>query len=349
MTPPAGESQDGAAAPVEDKEKAAQRKLTAATLGELPEELEYTGEFGPELIIFLPLVYWLHRAGLMRGRRVRTYAGMRPFYEFLSPAQFVGKPGSRRFLRHAERPWYLPNRSEHRTLRSPFELWPDYREIHAASSFPSDRPLLVVNNKYCVEWSLGPLNYIPCETLDRLFTRFEQTHQIIYFREGIAPREGSFARDNNRPLEFPDRAVLDRHPEVILFDELLRDWPEPLSYNELKLRLFAHTRLFITSQGGGAHYCSLFGGSLILVLHRVGRELQHSYAQGFYRYVSNPAPLLAIARNTAQFEQALALFERAQVVEGRVLIDPAAQDLLQRFGAQAQQDPGHRIRVPEVF
>lgn len=325
------------------------RKLSAQTLEELPEELEYTGEFGPELIIFLPLVYWLHRAGLMRRRRVRTYAGMRPFYEFLQPDQFVGKPGSRRFLRQAERPWYLPNRSEHRTQRSPFELWPDYRQIHAQSSFPTDRPLLVVNNKYCVEWSLGPLNYIPCETLDRLFTRFERSHQIIYFRDGIAPREDSFARDNNRPLEFADRAVLDRHPEVILFDDLLRDWPEPLSYNQLKLRLFAQTQLFITSQGGGAHYCSLFGGSLILVLHRVGRELQHSYAQGFYRYVSNPAPLLAIARNTAQFEEALALFEHASLVEGRIQIEPAAHDLLKRFGATAQQDPAHRIRLPELF
>jgi hypothetical protein len=43
---------------------------------ELPNTLEFRGEFGSELACFLPFVYWLHSIGAMSGKTVLTYAGM---------------------------------------------------------------------------------------------------------------------------------------------------------------------------------------------------------------------------------------------------------------------------------
>ena len=45
--------------------------------------IEYTGEYGAELTTFLPFAFWLKTQGLLSGRRVVTYRGMRPYYYFL--------------------------------------------------------------------------------------------------------------------------------------------------------------------------------------------------------------------------------------------------------------------------
>ncbi len=76
---------------------------------ELPEQLEFSGEFGAELNSFLPFIYWLHMAGLMDGRRVRTYAGMRPFYFFLGDAQVEEKSEPRAHVPAAGRARLLAN------------------------------------------------------------------------------------------------------------------------------------------------------------------------------------------------------------------------------------------------
>ncbi len=42
---------------------------------ELPETLEFTGEFGAEVNSFVPFIHWLSQAGLMRGRRIPHLRG----------------------------------------------------------------------------------------------------------------------------------------------------------------------------------------------------------------------------------------------------------------------------------
>ena len=64
----------------------------------IPELLEFTGEFGAEINSFVPFIYWLHLAGQMRERRIRTYHGMRPFYFFLDPAQIEEKSQPRHYV-----------------------------------------------------------------------------------------------------------------------------------------------------------------------------------------------------------------------------------------------------------
>ena len=123
---------------------------TPATIETLPEILEYSGEFGPELVGFVPFVYWLYLSNLLGTRKVRSYSGMRPFYWFLSEQQFEEKQERRRFVRPAERNKYLPNPVEHLAVKSPYERFPDYRAVYAGR-FPQQhsKPLLIVANKHC--------------------------------------------------------------------------------------------------------------------------------------------------------------------------------------------------------
>ena len=44
--------------------------------------LEYSGEFGAEKTTFLPFVARLKQEGHLKGRKIVTYDGMRPYYYF---------------------------------------------------------------------------------------------------------------------------------------------------------------------------------------------------------------------------------------------------------------------------
>ena len=46
--------------------------------------------------------------------------------------------------------------------------------------FVFDKPLLVIANKYNVEWDKPPINFLDIPTLDRIISAYRVTHQIIY-------------------------------------------------------------------------------------------------------------------------------------------------------------------------
>ena len=65
--------------------------------------LQYEGEFGPEIVTFLPFIFNLHIRGMLRNRIVSTYSGMEVYYYFLNPRELKLSSNSRFFLPQAER------------------------------------------------------------------------------------------------------------------------------------------------------------------------------------------------------------------------------------------------------
>jgi hypothetical protein len=124
---------------------------------DLPACLTFTGEFGAEVNSFVPFVHWLHQAGLMHGRRIRTYNGMRPFYFFLDAEQIEEVAHPRQYVFPQERPAWLPTRDDHMSVRSPFLMFPDYRKHFRDGMFDVGRPLLIVHNKVTPEWGRAPI------------------------------------------------------------------------------------------------------------------------------------------------------------------------------------------------
>src|SRR5262249_55672117 len=87
------------------------RRIYPAML--LPELLDYTGEFGPELVLFNPFCRWLAKEGLLKNRRIRTYRGMRCFYDDLDCLEIIEKAEPRRYVPPNQRPEWLPIKNEH--------------------------------------------------------------------------------------------------------------------------------------------------------------------------------------------------------------------------------------------
>ncbi|MCW2282531.1 hypothetical protein M2323_000292 [Rhodoblastus acidophilus] len=305
----------------------------------LPQTLEYSGEFGPELVLFLPFVHWLAREGLLEGRRIVTYRGMRCFYEDLACAELIEKPDARRYVPPDRRPDWLPVRNEHDfdgEGRSSRHFCPDLRARFAAvplaCGLDASRPLLIVHNKYVNEWGRGPVNHIPLPTLDAIFRTLKHAFVIVYIRHGMSPPEGGYVEDHNETLpDLDDRGLLRRHPEVFAFDDLFaahRGATGEADLNRFKAALLARCHRFISSQGGGAHQIALLSGSLFAVLHRLGAEEHWAYAQGYYTFHARVPPLLAACRGDAELLQAIAMFMGSVVIDDRCLPSRGAAGIL---------------------
>lgn len=288
----------------------------------LPDTLEFRGEFGTELACFLPFVYWLHCIGGMSGKKLLTYAGMRPYYYFLPDDQYSEKHDARRHYHVHERPQFTPNLLEHVCFKKPFEAYPDFRSVYRNDIFKLDRPLLVIHNKYNNEWDRGPVNFIGLELLGNLIAELRKRFSIVYIRPGISSKPADFSQDHNTVCEFDDRTVVSSFDDVLIFDDLVSRFDGGTHYNLLKNWLYGNTYHFISAQGGATYHCALFSGSSILVNHRSGSETEFAYAHGLYRHLSNPCPVMLIARSDDGLREGAMTFARSQVAVDRILFDP---------------------------
>jgi hypothetical protein len=314
---------------------------------DLPARLDFTGEFGAEINSFVPFVYWLHQAGLMQHRRIGTYRGMRPFYFFLTPDQIEERSEPRRFVFPRDRPSWLPNRDDHATRRSPFEMFPDYRRHFQDGMFDVGRPLLVIHNKVTPEWGRPPINVLPIALLDQLFSELAEDFHIVYLRPGLGGRPADYSADHQPDLSFDDLAVLRNHPRVEIFDEMAAVLAHAMPANEVKLRLYAHTYCHVTVQGGNAHLLSMFSGGVAAILHRAGRETRHSYAHGHFTYASSPPSRWLICRTDGDVQRCIPVLRSAVMVDGQMLLSPAHAATVRALAPAAQSEPAPgRDRFP---
>jgi len=312
---------------------------------DLPDTLEFTGEFGAEVNSFLPFIYWLFQAGLLRDRRILTYAGMAPFYFFLAPDQMLEKSEPRRFVWPADRPAWLPTRDDHGVRSREFECFPDYRSRYRDGSFDAAKPLLILHNKYSIEWGQRPVNYLSLDLLQHLFTELGDRFQIVYLRPGILGQLFGYSPDHQPDLAFGDLALVRRFPDIWLFDELAAEIRPRASYNELKLRLYANAWCHITVQGGNAHLAALFSGALMAIYHCFGQEIRQSYRDGHFAYAAQPAPTCMICRNADQVANAAAILRGCTITDGHALIAPEYAARAVALSPQAQCGP-ERMAAP---
>lgn len=308
-------------------------------LQDLPETLAWRGEFGAELVLFLPFMAWLDAAGMLTGRRISTYRGMRCFYEGLGCAEIIERDEQRLPLQR-KMPGWMPAVDEHDLVRNPYHLHPDlrarFREVPLTPDPAADgAPLLVVHNKYTRDRFGEPVNFLDEATLDALFTRLKGSFRVVYIRHGKGPLPPGYSQDRNDILPLGDDAVLRAHPEVLDFDALHAAHVAAggtLDVNRWKNALYARCHRFVTVQGGGAHHIACFKGSLMVILHRSGQELRHAYSDaGYYGFLANPAPMRAVCIRPADLLAAVQMFTGSAVVQDRLQLDPRRARLLARF------------------
>lgn len=305
-------------------------KTSKHRLDNLPDILQFRGEFGEEMNHFVPHIYWLYKNKYFnRERKIETYEGMAPFYFFLAPEQIKVVAEKRRYVSPRKAPSYYLHGSGLLAQQTGMELAPDYRNRFGCK-FNTDKPILVIHNKYSIEWGGQPINYFDEPTLEHLFLTLKDKYQIIYFEavSGSTNLRG-YSFDFQDMLPYNDTEIARRHPDVWIFGDMLNGSED--SYNLLKLKIFSSCHFFITTQGGNSHMCALFPGSLVAILHKKGREDRHAYIRGTFQFLSNPSPIYLIGRDGETLREISSAFEDATFLNGRVHLGERGLDLYRRF------------------
>jgi hypothetical protein len=274
----------------------------------LPMTLEWTGEFGSELVLFAPFCRWLSTNGLLEDKTICTYKGMRCFYEDMNCKGVLEKTERRYFVPPAKRPFWLPVNDEHtfgNNGRSAFLLFDDMRRRFSGRELrvlqlAGGKPILIIHNKYNEEWKGEPVNFISLTCLDRLFEILKHKFMVIYIRHSADEITWGFSPDANTMKEFNDHKILLDHPEVREFRSLYlmeKAIYSDLDLNTFKNMLYSRSYYFITTQGGGAHHIAMFSDSKVLVLHRRGKEVHWAYSEGYYKFMAPTPPALVVCHS----------------------------------------------------
>lgn len=260
------------------------------------EQLIVSNEFGIEIIFYIGYYYYLYKKGLLFDNKINTYIGMRPYYYFLPNDQIIEH--------NKTRIWHPPIDDKLLTtgfhqmvyvLDKRYWIPPDYKTYYKNNIFKYDKEIIVINNKYNIEWNYKPINYISLNTLTTIFEILSDKYQIIYIRPGIQTTTNMlYSWDDNDNKEYNDMNIIkERFKDIIIFEDLLND--KKMSYNELKCYLFASCDNYISVQGGANNLISYFAKHMI-ILHCAGLEIKYN--------IYNERALLQCPKNKLKIEVA---------------------------------------------
>ncbi|MBS7545450.1 hypothetical protein [Ancylobacter oerskovii] len=330
----------------------------------MPESIFFDGEFGAEIILFLPFATWLSKAGLLKNTDILTFSGMTLFYESLDCRSIVERK-QKRLHRRISTP--MPVGLEHTyAAPSPFHSFPVMRQLgtldiaRCSDAFRDSlnaKPLLIVHNKFNNEWKGPPVNFINNTCLRETFERLGDQYTIVYIRHGIKSIQQGYSNDVKFRLEFDDLSLIEEFPSVFLFDDLVEQYTARFgapSINDFKASLYKRAFHFLSTQGGGAHQCAYYSGSLLTVLHKMGREIELAYAEGYYSFLANPAPTRVICLSDEEYISALSLYEHPLIIDGVAQLPNRYSDIAQRLSPWKARTrwsgltmPGTTYQVPE--
>ena len=288
-------------------------------------------EFASELVCIVPYAYWLHSQDLLE--KVVVSKGMKPFYYFCDNVEetFDTRTLDNRNsgLEKAPNEWVHHNAvavtgkdyseltiKEQNDVNGVLDYseWipPPYAEYYKTDEFNFEKPVIVVNNNYNIEYGKPiseSLRYFDIKTLYDIFTYLtEQGYIVIYKR----PDNTEFTLDQNEistlnsnislRANVSDVGVITDYDlceyfegNVINLNKMKEEYSQ-YSYNVFQLKLFSTVDGFITTNGGGGILCSYFKKPVVVYIPH-GKELRTNYVANKDSYLnklsdSNMHPVL---------------------------------------------------------
>jgi len=250
-------------------------------------QLIVRNEFGNELVLFIPYYYYLYINNLLFDNKIYTYFGMRPYYFFVKPENIIERNEIRSYT-HPSNNFLLINNLEYVThFNKKFWIPPPYISIYKNNIVEHDKPLLIIHNKYNIEWDIMAYNYIDVQTLDKILSLLVDKYQIIYIRQSNNVINKGFSIDSNAVLnDLEDyQLIKQKYSNVLLFNDILEK--NNYSYNELVVKVFSDCTDYISVQGGNSYLISYFAKKMA-IYHKVGGEIGSNYNayEGWFTYMN---------------------------------------------------------------
>lgn len=223
--------------------------------------IQYFGEFQQELTFVLPFAYW----HFLNGTLKKTFSceGTQVLYFFSKDHTEV--PKKREWLNNSIN-YEFPNMGHGNSFS--YKKWArvPLKEYYLNDIFIFEKPILIIANKYNIEWGNDPINFFDIPTLDHMITRYKDKYQIIYNR----PAASQIVSDESEILDLGDYEwIQSAHPETILMNDLFIQYSSFVSsFNHLQLLVYANCSHFVSVHGGTGTLASYFGGTNIIFSKR---------------------------------------------------------------------------------
>ena len=231
--------------------------------------IDFHGEFDQELRYVLPFAYWHHLNGTLS--KTISSTNTKPFYFF---SENHSEPYEKRVWQAGYGYYEVPNMTHSPSFS--FAKWArvPLKSHYKNEQFVFDKPILVIANKYNVEWDKPPINFLDIPALDRIVSACKPHYQIIYNR----PLSSQIVVDNSEIMDLNEHAWLrTNHPEVLLMNDLYEQHrPTVDNFNHLQLLVYANCDRFISMHGGTAALASYFEGINIILSH-TGGGMEHHF------------------------------------------------------------------------
>lgn len=240
-------------------------------------EISFYGEFAPELQFVLPFAYWHFKNGTLANTRGAKFS--RELYFFSPDHQEVFEERSNEGNYNFEIPRILYSQDYD------IEKWEQVplKETYQNSIYIYDKPILIIANRYNMEWDGEPVSFMSIPVLDSIIKKLKDQYTIIYNR----PISQNITIDDSVIYDLHEYEWLEQeHPNVILMETLYEENKvNANNFNHLQLMVYANASHFISTHGGTATLASYFGG-INLILSKKGPEHHFNCYQKLYPKLS---------------------------------------------------------------
>jgi hypothetical protein len=225
--------------------------------------VSFEGEFAPELQFALPHAYWHYKNGTLKTTNSSKYTKELYFFSPDHNECFAKRNNEGNYNFEVPRVLYSHDYNMSKWARVPL------KEMYKNDFYIYNKPILIIANRYNMEWDGPPISFFSIELLEFMITKLKLSYTIVYNR----PRAQNITTDNSDIYDMDEYSWLqEKHPEVILMDDLFTENKAGVrNFNHLQLMVYANAENFISIHGGTATLASYFGG-INLILSKKGPE-----------------------------------------------------------------------------
>jgi len=233
-------------------------------------------EFGYELQLVLPYAYYLYENNLLN--KTTGCLMTKELYYF-------SKNHEEKYKNRTCNVPNVPNKTPHvKEFHYDKYTPPPYKCIYKNNFFVYSKPLLIIHNKFNLEWGKPPINFIDKETLNKIFDFCSSKYTIIYLR----PQSKNIIMDNSELYDLNETDLLKLY-NIIDGNKLYEETKEKYNinnFNHFQLLIHSNCNNFISVQGGNCVLASYFGG-INIIYAKQGSELLCGAYNGHYNKYSN--------------------------------------------------------------
>lgn len=225
--------------------------------------LDFGGEFAPELQFVLPFAYWHYMNGTLESTSSAVFTKEIYFFSPDHTEKYATRSNEGNYNFEMPRILYSQDYSIDKWEQVPLKAH------YQNDLYAYNLPLLIIANRYNSEWDEPPISFFSIELLDYLLPRLLNEYKVLYNR----PQPQHISMDHSEVYDLEEyNWIKEKYPEVLMMKDLyVENKANANNFNHFQLLVYANAEKYLSIHGGTATLASYFGGTNI-ILSKKGPE-----------------------------------------------------------------------------